>query len=218
MILTPFVMLGILLVKVITTVDFSSAIAIGLVEIWVASSGIAVYLLLSGHWKTVEAHFRADPPMGVEDVPEPMKSKLLSKVAERGGWSRSQTFYVKAVNGDLVDCEVRLVIGTWVDHMIWEGITLHKELSAVTIGKDRVTIKEGDEKPLTLWYANRQLDGKEWLFIPITFEPHIPRPIGKTEPPLILELYLIARGFRDKKPRRFTIYRESFETVRAEPG
>jgi len=212
---TPVAMFVVLVFRVITTVDFSSAIAIGLVEIWVASGSITVYLLLSGHWKMVEIEIRADPPMGLENLSASTRFWLESKKKPEMGSDfryRSQTFYVTAKNGDLVDCEIRIVIGTFEDHLLWQGITT---MAPNSIAKEKMTIARGDNKMFTLWYAMRD-HGKESLYIPITLQPHEPREIGKSINPIIGKLWFHAQGFSEKKPHPFAIYRETFETIKGQ--
>lgn len=161
--------------------------------------------------KMVEAQLRLEPPVGIESIPEPERSRIIAEVIPKNGAIRSQQIYVKAINGDLTDCEVKIVVdNNGVDHTLWEGIRRQPPAT----GKDKVTIHRDDEKYFTLWYAH-QKDGKELLYIPITTFPHMARYIGHEQSPLVVEIWIIAQGFSDKQPRRFIIYRESWEGLLA---
>jgi len=159
----------------------------------------------------LDAELRLEPPMGIENVPEPERSRLIADVLPKNGEVRSQQVYVKAINGDLTDCEIKVVVdGNGVDHMLWEGIRRQPPADA----KEKVTIYKDNERYFTLCYAHRK-EGKEYLYVPITTAPHMARFIGSNQSPLTVDLWLIAHGFSDKKARRFIIYRESWEGLLA---
>lgn len=156
----------------------------------------------------LEAHFRLEPPIGIENIPEPNRSRIESD-SRKTGHLRSQQVYVRAVNGDLTDCEAKVVVdNNGVNHMLWEGIRREPPAQA----KDKVTVHRDDEKYLTLWYA-QQKDDKEYLYIPITTVRHMSYYIGPEHPPLVVDIWLIAKGFSDERPRRFIIYRESWDGI-----
>lgn len=158
----------------------------------------------------VEAQFRLEPPVSLENIPEPERSRIITEVVPKSGHVRSQQVYVKAIDGDLTDCEVKVVVdGNGVDHVLWEGIRRQLPSSA----KDKVTIHRDDEKYFTLWYAH-QKDGKEYLYIPITTFPHMTREIRTGVLPLTVDVWIIASGFSGKR-HRFIIYRESWDGVLA---
>jgi hypothetical protein len=158
----------------------------------------------------IEAQLRLEPSVGFEKIPEPSRSEIIAPVIPQSGFMQSQQIYVKAINGDLTDCEVKLVVdGNGVDHMLWEGIRRQPPASA----KEKLTIHRDDEKYFTLWYA-QQKDGKEYLYIPITTSPHMPQYIGSERSPLVVDIWIIANGFSGKR-HRFIIYRASWEGILA---
>lgn len=159
---------------------------------------------------TLEAQFRLEPPVGIENIPEPERSRIIAEVVPKNGAVRSQQLYVKAINGDLTNCEAKVSVDAiGFDHMLWEGIRRQPPANA----KDRVTIHRDDEKYFTFWYAH-QKDEKEYLYIPITTTPHMARQIDSKAPPLTVDVWLVADGFSDKR-HRFIIYRESWQGILA---
>lgn len=159
---------------------------------------------------SLRAQFRLEPPIGIENIPEPERSRILAEIVPKSGFIRSQQMYMKATNGDLTNCEVKLIVdGNGVDHMLWEGIRRQPPANA----KEKVTIHRDDEKYFTLWYAH-QKDGKEYLYMPTTDVRHMARQIGAAAPPLIVDVQILADGFVGKR-HRFIIYRESWEGILA---
>jgi len=157
----------------------------------------------------LNAELRLEPPVGIETVPEPKRSEIIADATAKKFDLRSQQVYVKALNGDLVDSELKISVdGIGIDHMIWGPTPSQSPV------KEKLTIQRDDEKLFTLWYAILK-DGKEYLYIPITTTPHIPRYIGNNQSPLIVDVWIIAHGYSEKKPRRLIIYRESWEGLLA---